>query len=84
MVDHPGFHDEEYKKRRNEIANKALGYRIEDPEIPRIIYTDEEIGVWNYCFTRLTELYKENACKSAREAFYHMEQQCGYGLGNIP
>ena len=38
-TDHPGFHDAEYRKRKDMITKKALSYRIRDSEIPRIEYT---------------------------------------------
>ena len=57
---------------------------MEDAEIPRVKYTDEEVGVWNFCYTRLKELYKEGACEPHRIAMDHMERQCGYAPNNIP
>ncbi len=44
-ADHPGFHDDVYRRRRNEIARAALEYREGQP-IPEIAYRDEEHGVW--------------------------------------
>src|SRR5690606_34780354 len=38
---HPGFADETYRRRRNEIAALALAYRPGDP-LPTVEYTDEE------------------------------------------
>ena len=42
---HPGFADETYRRRRNEIAALALAYRPGDP-LPTVEYTDEEHRVW--------------------------------------
>ena len=44
--DHPSFRDPEYRKRRNYIGNLSLGYNVRDKEIPRVDYTETEIGVW--------------------------------------
>ena len=48
MVDHPGFHDAKYKKRREEITLQALKYNITDKEIQRIEYKPEEVEVWSF------------------------------------
>ena len=60
-ADHPGFRDPVYKKRRSEITNMAMEYRMRDP-IPRVTYTDVEKDVWAHCYRKLTELFKTNAC----------------------
>ena len=53
-VDHPSFKDEQYYKRRLEIAKAALDYKMSDPHIPFIKYTETENGVWRYVYPLLT------------------------------
>jgi len=36
---------------------------MKDPDLPIIEYTEEEKGVWKYCYPKLMELFKKNACK---------------------
>ncbi len=62
-IDHPGCKDPEYVKRRQYIATLALEYNLSDRDIPYLQYNANEKYVWKYCFSRLRELFKENACK---------------------
>lgn len=62
-TDHPGFNDLEYRKRREYITQAALNYKLSDPELPKIVYNADEQGVWKFCYSRLKELFKTNACK---------------------
>ena len=43
--DHPGAHDPEYRRRRDEIAAAALAWSPGLP-LPRIAYTEAEHEVW--------------------------------------
>jgi len=61
-VDHPSFRDPVYRKRRIEIGNAGLNYKIHDP-IPAIGYTKEENETWKFCFEKLRENYPGKACK---------------------
>ncbi|GLJ38766.1 hypothetical protein SUGI_0790350 [Cryptomeria japonica] len=66
--DHPGYHDEEYKRRRSSIADMAKKHKIGE-QIPAIEYTTEEIDVWGQVLTKLSALYPTHACKEYLESF---------------
>ena len=61
-LDHPQFRDPVYKARRKLITDIALSYNIRDAAIPRVEYTKDEIGVWQYCYPRLRKLLEKNGC----------------------
>jgi phenylalanine-4-hydroxylase len=60
--DHPGFRDPIYRRRRDQIAAAALAHRYPEPA-PRIVYTDEEQGVWALVLERLSTLHQQRACR---------------------
>lgn len=66
--DHPGFLDEEYKRRRMAIVGVARTHEIGQP-IPRIAYTPREIETWGIALRRLQELYPTHACTQFLENF---------------
>lgn len=82
-VDHPGFHDFIYRKRREEFINIAREYRHNQP-IPRVTYTDEEIETWRIVFRRLTQLYPTHACADFNRIFSLLISNCGYDENHIP
>ena len=45
------------------ITQVAFDYRINDTHIPDIKYTENEIGVWKYCYPKLKRLLATNACE---------------------
>ena len=59
--DHPGFRDEEYRARRNRIAEIAMGYQPGEP-IPDAPYTPEEHQVWRTIWNALQPAQQEHAC----------------------
>jgi len=66
--DHPGFHDDAYKRRRHMISELAKKHTIGTP-IPTIDYLEEEKETWREAFLRLRELYPLYACKEYNESF---------------
>ncbi|XP_075423029.1 tyrosine 3-monooxygenase [Ascaphus truei] len=82
-LDHPGFSDQEYRKRRKMIADIAFNYRQGDP-IPRVEYAPEEIATWKEVYSTLKSLYPSHACKEHLQAFQLLETQSGYSQDSIP
>ena len=60
--DHPGFRDEAYRNRRNQIAKVAYGFNIGD-KVPIVEYTKEEHQMWSKVLDDLSYLHKTHACK---------------------
>uniref|UniRef100_A0AAX7VGA7 Biopterin-dependent aromatic amino acid hydroxylase family profile domain-containing protein n=1 Tax=Astatotilapia calliptera TaxID=8154 RepID=A0AAX7VGA7_ASTCA len=52
--------------------------------IPRVEYTEEEIGTWREVYSTLRDLYTTHACSEYLEAFCLLERHCGYSPDNIP
>jgi phenylalanine-4-hydroxylase len=59
--DHPGFRDEEYRARRNQIARIAREYEPGSP-VPDAPYTPEEHGVWHAVWEALGPAHERHAC----------------------
>ncbi|KAM7396466.1 hypothetical protein PAMP_019502 [Pampus punctatissimus] len=81
--DHPGYTDPAYRQRRQMIGNIAFRYRHGE-SIPRVEYTEEEIGTWREVYSTLRDLYSTHACTEYLEAFRLLERHCGYSPDNIP
>jgi len=59
--DHPGFRDQDYRARRNQIAQIAMQYQPGNP-IPDAPYTDEEHQVWRAIWQALRPAHQRHAC----------------------
>jgi hypothetical protein len=84
-ADHPSFRDKEYRKRREFITSHAFTYNVNDESIPSIKYTEQEIGVWQYCYPKLKKLLATNACDETNEIMNLMEKNVeGFTPETIP
>lgn len=77
-ADHPGFHDADYRARRNQIAQLALDYRGGDA--PVVSYTDDEHNVWREVWRHLEPLHARYACREYLDA----SQRIGLSRHIIP
>jgi len=64
---HPGAHDPGYRRRRNEIAAAALGWRPGQPS-PTIDYREDEQEVWRTVCRELAPLHERHAVAEYRDA----------------
>jgi phenylalanine-4-hydroxylase len=64
---HPGFHDEVYRARRNQIASAAIDWTPGDP-IPQIAYSDVENEIWRTVSRELHVKHERYACREFLEA----------------
>jgi phenylalanine-4-hydroxylase len=59
--DHPGFRDQAYRARRNEIAEIAMHYEP-GTDIPDAPYTEEEHELWRIVCDELRPQHQSHAC----------------------
>ena len=70
--DHPGFQDQEYRARRNRIAQLALEYEPGAP-VPDAPYTMEEHSVWRTVREALTPAHQRHACDEYLECIRRLD-----------
>ncbi len=70
--DHPGFRDQEYRARRNAIAQIAMSYEPGSP-IPAAPYTELEHGVWQTIWEALRPAHREHACAEYLECLKRLD-----------
>lgn len=71
-VDHPGFLDEVYVARRNDIARVAADHKLGQTP-PRIDYRPTEVDTWRTVLAELTKLYPTHACAEYNDCFKRMK-----------
>lgn len=83
--DHPGFNDETYRKRREEIVGISNSYNIQDGEkIPIVNYTEEEKRVWKFMWDKLIPLQRKHACDEVLENLDLFIKEVNFRADEIP
>lgn len=71
--DHPGFKDQTYKLRRDEIAKNSTNYKMGE-KIPELKYRPEENKTWEHIYTNLRPLQEKYMCESFNNSFEKMRK----------
>jgi len=78
-TDHPGFHDQDYKRRRQSISDSARLHQM-GTVIPHLEYQDQEVECWAHVLNNLQELFPKYACREYLSAF----SLCGFSPYQVP
>jgi phenylalanine-4-hydroxylase len=81
--DHPGFHDEVYRKRRSELAAAATEFKFGD-SVALMDYSAEELECWRVIYNKVNPLLRAHACDEYLEVFADMQRECSFNETNIP
>lgn len=98
--EHPGFHDSQYRSRRDAIAATAHIY-VPGDNIPQVTYSDEENILWSHLLDQLAASHEKHACSrflAAKERMMLSQHQIpqlsdiaeqlgnltGYGIEPVP
>jgi phenylalanine-4-hydroxylase len=82
--DHIGFHDPEYRKRRQEIIQLSKSYNDELRNYPVIDYLSSESQTWTQVFDRLQELYPSVAEESYLKGLNELKEKNIFRSNQIP
>src|SRR3990167_3512948 len=81
--DHPGFKDEDYKRRRDIIGGKTNDYRMGSP-IPAVDYSVDEQKLWKYIYEQVRPLHQQYGCKEYLVAMDQLEKLGLFTSDKIP
>lgn len=82
--DHIGFHDVEYRKRRDEIVRLSETYDDSLRNYPEIEYLSSEIETWTTVFQRLDEIYPSVAEESYLNGLNELKKNHIFVFDQIP
>jgi len=80
---HPGFSDQEYRKRRDSIVSHANSYSS-GQRIPEVQYTEQDVQTWGTVYKKLSSLYPWYACQEHNDSWAELEKAGIYSPDRIP
>jgi phenylalanine-4-hydroxylase len=57
---------------------------MSDSSLPEIIYDEQELSVWKYCYPRLKGMFKTYACKEFNWTIEQFEKHIDFKEDSIP